>query len=842
MTGRCLVIGADACLCLSLLWPPGLSRRLQYWQERWLLHLQVEWVDNGGHKYRITLKWYLPYEGHPGVSSVLIALPFRAQALCHPLSLSHAEANPSRDALMLWVIAHAHVSLGDHTPCLSRISWYFFNWLLERPVCLPLPPVDWSFLCHVLWPETLRCALCGCSLADRLKRRGVCFWPDDGGRPSDCYCNGSWLLSCALGDRCAGHRAMPDQAVRLKPGPVSFGVLPTWVDRVHVNVAGAYDMLRVFLDTVVLSWIPEVPCSLCFYRRCPDWCRSCQRTRAAIGWHLTQSHIHWLTLPACLTVVPRRWGSYQLCALPQVPAFTKLFCVWRSCLSYRIDHPCRLGGCPQLLSIWPLPVPTEHTLRWRNWLDPSNEKLEQALCCSSASPPAQNVTPCRQAWRQQNADLCRVSGLAGLGCLLHCFAGILLILARLGCVVAARKVQRGMTRLLRGCYRRRSIGTRECHLLAIRKQRARSAAGKRLPLCRNAQLQSWLSCLPCWLSLQPPTNTEPLRNRSVWSRPRLADCVCILLRILFQMSPAGPKSGMRPCRCSGPLFISRTAPLLLLCIMACLLPGSQGVRVDVVNPTTSEPGAFPEDHHVLRSPGNPGFEPYASSYLSSRPTSVSSDCLSNQVGVSLFSHARKRAYKRAVHRAERDGGTMYRGRWHTSDQLGAQYAGKAKPSCAAIGPHSLAAGSAPRVSQGFRLRFMTYNVGGLATDAYDVFMAAMLQTPEAVRPHIVCLQETHWKHSSEYSTQGWHVITSSCPSEFRSGGLMVMISHALVPAAQAHRLAFQEVLVGRLIHVRIHLGDQAVDVVNTYQSVSTGPKPVQHYASFHTCVTAFYAR
>ena len=384
----------------------------------------------------------------------------------------------------------------------------------------------------------------------------------------------------------------------------------------------------------------------------------------------------------------------------------------------------------------------------------------------------------------------------------------LLILERLWCTVAPWKARRGMTRILWGVYRRRCIGTRECHRLGVRKQRARSGAGMDLHTHQDVQpWYSWPCHFLCWLSPCTSTNTEPLRNCSIWSRPCIKAYVCPLIRLFFRLSPAGPKSGMRSCRCSGPRYVPRAAPILLLCIMAGLLPGSQGARVDVVNPATSEPGAFSDVYPALRSPGNHGFEPYASSYLSTGSPSVLSDCPRSQVDASLFSHARKRANKRAVRRATRDGGAMYKGRWHTSDQLGAKYAGMKRAPCGVPGPNSLAAGPAPKPSSGFRIRFMTYNVGGLATDAYDVFMAAMLQTPEAVRPHIVCLQETHWKHSSEYSTPGWHIITSSCPSEFRSGGLMVMISHALVPAAQAHRLGFLEVLVGRLLHVRIHLGE-----------------------------------
>ena len=80
------------------------------------------------------------------------------------------------------------------------------------------------------------------------------------------------------------------------------------------------------------------------------------------------------------------------------------------------------------------------------------------------------------------------------------------------------------------------------------------------------------------------------------------------------------------------------------------------------------------------------------------------------------------------------------------------------------------------------MRFMTYNVGGLASDAYDVFMAAMYRLSPKAKPHIICLQETHWKHSTVFTTAGWHVITCSSSSNFKSSGFMVMISHDLLEA------------------------------------------------------------
>ena len=76
---------------------------------------------------------------------------------------------------------------------------------------------------------------------------------------------------------------------------------------------------------------------------------------------------------------------------------------------------------------------------------------------------------------------------------------------------------------------------------------------------------------------------------------------------------------------------------------------------------------------------------------------------------------------------------------------------------------------------------------------------------------VLLLQETHHglgRESSRWTTAGWHVITSVCPSK-RHQGLAVFIKESLVDSAD---IKFQEPAVGRLLHVRFPLSPRDVDV------------------------------
>ena len=106
--------------------------------------------------------------------------------------------------------------------------------------------------------------------------------------------------------------------------------------------------------------------------------------------------------------------------------------------------------------------------------------------------------------------------------------------------------------------------------------------------------------------------------------------------------------------------------------------------------------------------------------------------------IGFTTKARKRAFLRARSRAQIKGGTWYRGQWRTAQSLGvpcdpdtAPLPGR--PTC----QHRCPAGQGRQP----RLRVLTYNVGGMSADLYDVFLDWLLSQTQA---DIVVLQETHW--------------------------------------------------------------------------------------------------
>ncbi|CAE7250747.1 unnamed protein product, partial [Symbiodinium sp. CCMP2592] len=168
----------------------------------------------------------------------------------------------------------------------------------------------------------------------------------------------------------------------------------------------------------------------------------------------------------------------------------------------------------------------------------------------------------------------------------------------------------------------------------------------------------------------------------------------------------------------------------------------------------------------------------------------------------------KRAYNRAVRRAQASPlqGTFYRGRWCSfrAPVLSPQPRLDRRPQLHAAAPASAA-----------RLLHVSYTAGGLTGESYQELMQWLAQLPSEQCPMIVHIQETHWSHDQEYSTPGWHIISSACSSP-KAGGLLTLVSDQLCSASQ---ISSSSRVAGRLLHVRIDLGDRTVDAINTYQKV-----------------------
>ena len=176
---------------------------------------------------------------------------------------------------------------------------------------------------------------------------------------------------------------------------------------------------------------------------------------------------------------------------------------------------------------------------------------------------------------------------------------------------------------------------------------------------------------------------------------------------------------------------------------------------------------------------------------------------------SQIPRARKRAYQRAVRRAQQHGATQYRGRRHTAASLQAEHIGHnptppfRRPTTSTNNP---------------RLRVLNYNIGGLSTDAYDELLNHLDNLPPSDRPHVVTLQESHWRHDCEYSAAGWHVIHSAKQGQPKAGGIVTMISKHFV---DPNNIQHQAPVPGRLMHVRLTLNRCVLDVINVYEKVAS---------------------
>ena len=177
-------------------------------------------------------------------------------------------------------------------------------------------------------------------------------------------------------------------------------------------------------------------------------------------------------------------------------------------------------------------------------------------------------------------------------------------------------------------------------------------------------------------------------------------------------------------------------------------------------------------------------------------------------GTANFSWSAKRAYRRARQRAAVNGGTFYRGRWHTVSTLGAQ---RLSPTGQNMQNGTVDATVSSRSASRNRIRVLTYNIGGMSGEAYPVFCDWLVRQREA---EIVLVQELHWGCGQSEGTWligKWQAIVSADPGN-RYCGVGIFIS----PKLQAD-VGFCSWIPGRLLHVRCETPQVTVDVVCLYQ-------------------------
>ena len=180
----------------------------------------------------------------------------------------------------------------------------------------------------------------------------------------------------------------------------------------------------------------------------------------------------------------------------------------------------------------------------------------------------------------------------------------------------------------------------------------------------------------------------------------------------------------------------------------------------------------------------------------------------------LLTHAKKRAFRRARRRAEIKGGTMYKGRWCSAQELETNFLSEGMPSEPTRRRREVRTGW----QAASRLKVRTYNIGGITSEVYDVLHRWLTSN---CTDDVVVVQELHHgcgKTDHSWTIPGWTVAITA-DERNRFSGVGVFISHRIAPA---DRVSFHTWLPGRLMHVRCFTSRVTVDIIAGYQWVWQG--------------------
>ena len=164
----------------------------------------------------------------------------------------------------------------------------------------------------------------------------------------------------------------------------------------------------------------------------------------------------------------------------------------------------------------------------------------------------------------------------------------------------------------------------------------------------------------------------------------------------------------------------------------------------------------------------------------------------------------KRSYRRALHRISRHGYTWYRGRI---------LSGPIDPSIATSSPPSFKPSHnlpAPGHKRRKRMTCFSWNAGGMSMTDWDRFQQWL---PEQSLD-ILAIQETHWVYTTEWTQANYYCVHSGLNN--KQAGVMILISKSM---CNLKDISWSEIMPGRLLHVRIHGQQRAIDILNVYQYI-----------------------
>ncbi|CAE7204909.1 unnamed protein product [Symbiodinium sp. CCMP2456] len=175
-----------------------------------------------------------------------------------------------------------------------------------------------------------------------------------------------------------------------------------------------------------------------------------------------------------------------------------------------------------------------------------------------------------------------------------------------------------------------------------------------------------------------------------------------------------------------------------------------------------------------------------------------------------------RALRRARNRAKQNNGTMCRGRWHIPAMLGVTTA----DSEATV--RARREKMVPQSRNGARrLRFISYNIGGLDPTAFDVFKAWLT---EQKITDVMIVQELHWgcgREDTQWTMDnGWKAFISADPGN-RWAGVGIFLAPWIAQHATTSACTWSP---GRILHVRSESDRLTLDVIGFYQQVRQAKK------------------
>ena len=115
-----------------------------------------------------------------------------------------------------------------------------------------------------------------------------------------------------------------------------------------------------------------------------------------------------------------------------------------------------------------------------------------------------------------------------------------------------------------------------------------------------------------------------------------------------------------------------------------------------------------------------------------------------------------------------------------------------------------------RTVHGCRYSCLTWNVGGLSRESWNALTAWLdLQDID-----IIMLQETHWKHTSEWVPGKYFCFHAGAPSHC---AVLTMVAKTF---CRANNMSWWDAFPSRILHTRLYFSTRAIDVLDVYQFVN----------------------